>query len=238
MGDSGPRGDLQKCEECAQSHYKKDNCTKREALTFCQLLPPPTPAPVSDKCQTLLKEKCEDVAADREKCEECLEKLEPKDGCTLKEEFAFCDAGGKPPGPKPQPIEDECLAELNAHCKDRRDNTTECDGCLKRVDRAFKANCTKKDEFKFYEGGKPPAPVGDKCVKLLEEDCLKFVAMKNESMCYECTQKAAGTKPDIDCTEREEYTFCTCEFPPVVPPPPLPQPLDLFCCCARKELPV
>lgn len=212
-GDEGPvaaGGDLKKCESCADGHLKADQCTPREALVFCHGRPGPKPEPIEDKCLAFMKKECSADAADREKCEKCLEKLPATDDCTLKEEFAFCDSGGKP-GPKPTPIEDECLAELKSHCEDRRENRTECDGCLKRVDHAFKANCTRSDEMKFCDGEKPkpPAPVSDMCVQLLEEDCAKFVAMKNESVCYECAQRAAKTKPDIACTEREEYSFCT-----------------------------
>ena len=75
---------------------EEDNCPKAETMRFCQLLPPPTPEPVTDECHAFLKKECATVEADRTKCEECLEKLESKDHCTLKEEFAYCDAGGNP----------------------------------------------------------------------------------------------------------------------------------------------
>ena len=54
---------------------------------------------------------------------------------------------------------------------------------LERVDRALKANCTRQDELKFCHGGKPPAPISNKCVSLLEEDCKKFVGAYDGNAC-------------------------------------------------------
>jgi hypothetical protein len=47
----------------------------------------------------------------------------------------------------------------------------------------LKANCTRQDELKFCHGGKPPAPISNKCVSLLEEDCKKFVGAYDGNAC-------------------------------------------------------
>ena len=224
VGDHGPHGSLKECEACALAHLQEDNCTKREAMVFCSGRPGPTPGPVADKCIVQLKKLCGDTEKDRPKCEECLEQNAKTDGCTLKEEFAFCDAGGDP---KPEPIVDECLADLKAHCEDRRANATDCDHCLERVDHALKAHCTRQDELKFCHGGEKPKPISNRCVALLETDCKKFVGAYDGGACYNCTQKALKTEPDVACTPEEEFNFC--EYGPIDHPPMCIEELQKLC---------
>ena len=83
-------GDVRKnetaCDHCIRENYKKEeaeNCTGADLKSFCS----------GDKCEAILTKECGSSRPVRAECEMCLEKLEHKDDCTLKEEFEFCDGG-------------------------------------------------------------------------------------------------------------------------------------------------
>ena len=207
-------GDVQQnetaCDHCVRENYKKEkteNCTKRELSTYCSGDKPPSP--IRDKCEAFLKKECSSSQAVRSECEACLEKLEKKDGCTLKEEFQFCD-GAEPPSPsppKPEPIHSSCLPFLNKDCGDVRENITECDDCIRKIEpRGRLYNCTHREEATYCDGAHPGPgphpPVSDPCQQHLKKECGRETTKQK---CEDCTQKvgvAAG------CNRREEFTFC------------------------------
>ena len=80
-----------------------------------------------DKCDRVLAKKCGEARAERSECEACLEKMEDKDDCTLKEEFAFCDHGS-------EPVHDSCKQFLDADCGPVKSNERECLACVQRVE--------------------------------------------------------------------------------------------------------
>ena len=55
----------------------------------------------------------------------------------------------------------------------------------------------------------PTPPADKKCTKLLDKDCAQFLNLKNESQCAQCTSKAAASQPDVECSVRDEFNFCS-----------------------------
>lgn len=160
-------------------------------------------APAASPCAKELARGCEAERGDKDKCEACTKKVGSSGDakCTLQEELAFCAP----------PVDPKCEADLNKYCADRRGDTEQCDACVERVERAKKDGCTRADELRFCDGKgpKPPVPTDPKCARLLDKDCAQFLNMKNESECAQCTFKAAASQPDIQCTERDEFNFCS-----------------------------
>jgi hypothetical protein len=133
-------------------------------------------------CEALLTKTCgKNQKESRVKCEACVEKLDPSKECTLKQEFAFCDAA-----PGPPPSRDSCLQVLKKDCESRRANVKECEGCVARVEHAKLADCTRQDELKFCHGDTPPAPISDPCLALLDDDCKHHYGKYDGNACCEC----------------------------------------------------
>ena len=106
----------------------------------------------ADKCERVLGTACGSARAERAECEACLEKMESKDGCTLKQEFEFCDHGSGP-------IHSSCEGFLNMYCGDVKTNERRCLQCVQKIaPRGRLYNCTAREE-KTYCGGPKPTPV-------------------------------------------------------------------------------
>jgi len=104
-----------------------------------------------DHCDRVLGKACGAARAERKECEECLEKMESKDGCSLKQEFEFCDHGS-------EPIHESCEEFLNMDCGHVKTNERRCLECIQKVTpRGRLYNCTARQE-KTYCGGPKPTP--------------------------------------------------------------------------------
>ena len=208
-------GDVHKdetaCEHCVRENYQKEkaeNCTREELSSYCKgakpsPTPAPTPSPPNEECEAILREHCGRERTPRPTCERCLEALGSKTlaACTLKEEFAWCDATPV------RPIEDACKAFLDNDCGEYRENVTACDRCVRKiVPRGRLYNCTREEEANYCDGSHPhpgpdPAPAA-KCEKELKKECGAQISKK---ACEACAQKVGEVG---DCTRREEFTFC------------------------------
>ena len=160
------------CHACVKNITKAreryDHCTKRDVYGFCGGKPGPHPAPVEDECARDLKAKCGEQRAERAECEECLEKMEPTDHCTLKEEFAFCDHDVRP-------IHESCEEFLNMDCGSVKANERECLACIQRVaPKGRLYNCSAREEKTYCAAPKPtPSEPGAEycCGTTGEEKC-------------------------------------------------------------------
>merc|ERR1712159_243658 len=106
------------------------NCTLREELAFCNATHPPTPGPVSKKCEEVLAKDCASARRTSQRdCDECVRKLDAgkRVNCTRRDAMVFCGGG---PGPAPGPVSEKCERLLKADCPEKPELL--CDKCTEK----------------------------------------------------------------------------------------------------------